>query len=148
MKLDSVKRIVTGKQKGAFSSMLWERPMKLKKAFAGNVVTKRSKGTVRFGVEYDNMKAVQEKREGGVLPEKNAGLPWGEWSAYPYLISHKGNSYLRTSKVPGSKIETEYFLNGRKVEKKDVEAMCLKSEFSGNEADCFNVNVENILSIK
>ena len=149
MKYSIIKEILKSNVKGSFRSMTWEKELPVKKAFAGNVIMKRSSGVVRLGIDYDNIKAVQEKRAIGSLPEVNAGLPWGTWKAFPYLIEHKGNFYLRCAESKNNKIETQYFLNGRKVEKKDIENMCLKSAFTNHaNMDVFNVNIENIISIR
>ena len=150
MNFATLKKVVTGSKKGAFRSIVWEREMKVKKAFAGNIIVKRSAGVVRFGVEYDNMKAVQAKRESGELSSQNAGLMWGEWMMYPYFIQHKGNVYLRCAKSPKNKVQSEYFLNGRKVDKSVIENMCLASEFKNNtsELDVFTINTENIIAIR
>ena len=149
MKYSIIKEILKANVKGSFRSMTWEKELPVKKAFAGNVIVKRSSGVVRLGIDYDNIKAVQEKRAIGNLPEVNAGLPWGTWKAFPYLIEHKGNFYLRCAESKNNKIETQYFLNGRKVEKKDIENMCLKSAFTNHaNMDVFNVNIENIISIR
>lgn len=149
MKYDILKKVVTGKQKGSFSSMVWERQLPVKKAYSGHIITKRSNGVVRFGVEYDNMKSVQQKRADGILPSENAGLTWGEWSMYPYFIKHKGNTYLRCTESPNNKVQTEYFLDGRKVFKEEISSMCLKSAFNNHgEMDCFTVNIDNIISVR
>ena len=149
MKFDTLKKVVLATTKGSFHSILWERPMKTKKAFAWNTIVKRSAGVVRFGIEYDNMKAVQDKRQTGELPAQNAGLQWGTWALYPYFIQHNGKTYLRCATSKGNTIQTEYFLNGKKVDKSAIENMVLASEFRQTESlDVFTLNTENILAIR
>ena len=162
MNFETLKKVVLSGTKGAFRSIVWEREMKTKKAYADYNIVKRSTAVVRFGVEYDNIKAVQEKRSTGELPAQNAGLQWGEWLLYPYFIKHKGNIYLRcaTSKVKRwrhnayficytGRIKSEYFLNGRKIDKAIIENMCLASEFRQTEKlDVFTINCENIIAIR
>ena len=133
MTFENLKKVVLSGAKGSFRSVLWERPMKTKKAFSNCVITKRTSAVVRFGVDYNNIKAVQEKRSNGELPNVNAGLPWGQWKMFPYFIEHKGNMYLRCAISPKNKMQTEYFLNGRKVEKSVIEGMVLASELKGKE---------------
>ena len=147
MLYSNLKNKVSKIQKGQFHSLLWERPCKLKKAFGNNVVVKRSSAVVRFGVEYDNINAVKEKRVSGELPAQNAGLQWGEWLLYPYFIKHKNQVYLRCSTVPNTKIRSEYFLNGTKVSFEQVENMLLASEKNTKKAEVFTINIDNILSI-
>lgn len=149
MTFENLKKVVLSGAKGSFRSVLWEKPMKTKKAFSNCVITKRTSAVVRFGVDYNNIKAVQEKRSKGELPSVNAGLPWGQWKMFPYFIEHKGNMYLRCVISPKNKMQTEYFLNGRKVEKSVIEGMVLASELKGKEnVDIFTVNCENILAVR
>lgn len=149
MTFATIKKVVLESTKGSFHSLLWERPMKTKKAYADMRIVKRSSAVVRFGVEYDNMKAVQQKRATGELPAVNAGLQWGEWKMYPYFITHKGNTYLRCATSKQNPTRTEYFLNGVKVDAETIKPMVLASEFSKSESqDVFTLNVDNILAIR
>lgn len=149
MNFSTLKKMVIGGTKGSFRSIVWERPMKTKKAFADQVIVKRSFGVVRFGIEYDNIRAVQEKRESGELPEVNMGLTWGEWMLYPYFIQHKGNVYLRCATSKGNKIRSEYFLNGKMVDKETIKNMCLASEFKNtDDLDVFTINTKNIIAVR
>lgn len=143
-----IKRRLENNQKGTFTSMVWERPVKTKKAFADNIITKRSEGVVRLGVEYDNMKDVKEKRMSGELPASNEGLQWGTWAEYPYIIEHKGNKYLRCATSQNNKIKTKYFVNGKETPFEDIENMVLASEKKKtDELDVFSVNIDNIIAL-
>lgn len=149
MNMNVIRDVVTRKQKGAFTSLLWERPLPVRKAFADNIVTKRTSAVVRFGIEYDNMGSVQEKRANGELPATNDGLKWGEWSLYPYFIKHKGKNYLRCTEAQNSPIHTEYFLNGKKVRREAVEPICTKAAFTDHsKLDVFTIDCDNILAIR
>lgn len=149
MNYQVIKTVLSRKQNGSFTSLVWERQLPVRKAYADNIVTKRSSGVVRCGISYDNMKSVQIKRADGILPAENAGLKWGEWLQYPNFIQHKGNIYLRCAESPNNKIKTEYFLNGRPVEKSEIEGICTKAAFTNHEnLDVFTINVENILAIR
>ena len=147
MLYSSLKNKLLKIQKGQFHSVLWERSCKTKKVYGNNVIIKRSSAVVRFGVEYDNIQAVQEKRASGELPAQNSGLQWGQWLLYPYFIKHKDNIYLRCSTVPNTKVKSEYFLNGAKVSFEQVENMLLASEKNAKKAEVFTINIDNILSI-
>ncbi len=133
MKYMTVKNKVKDTRRGAFSSLLWEREVKTKKGCA-DCIKKRVRATVRFGIDYDHMKAVQEGRKDGILPSKNTGLPWGHWDEYPYFIEHTPKGaitpvhYLRAYIGTGANLTTTYYLNGREVDKKVIEPMVLKSE--------------------
>ena len=62
------------------------------------------------GVEYKSL-AVNEDTETGPLP-------WGEWSQYPYVVTHKGQDYLRIYTVDGS-VKTQYFVDGIDVSREE-----------------------------
>lgn len=149
MNYSLIKSRLAQKQNGAFTSILWERPMKTLKAFSGQTITKRTSAVVRCGIEYDNIGRVIEARATGTAPAVNAGLPWGQWDDYPFSILHKGNRYLRVATVPNTRFTTEYFLNGVKVDKSAVQSMCIKSEFRDGEIpSVLTINTENILAMR
>jgi hypothetical protein len=104
--------------------------------------------SIRAGIDYDNLKAVKEKREDGTLPEVNQGLPWGQWVSFPYLIEHKGSHYIRL--YPSGHVETSYFLNGQPVEIEQIKEFVLASELpkeNSEKPDCITVNLENIVEL-
>ena len=148
MTYKDIMNTITTTGKGTFHRMTWSKELKtLAKYKDAFKVEKESTATVRFGVQYDNMKSVQGKRESGELPQENAGLPWGEWKEYPYTISHKGNEYLRASITPTTKIKTVYKLNGKEVDKTEIEKL-VRAESKGSKPDVLTVNIENIKNIK
>ena len=131
-------------KKGQICGLTMEKKLKTKKSFSG-VITKRTKMTVRAGVQYDNITAVKEARETGELPAENAGLPWGQWKIYPYVIEHNGKNYLRFSKLNGGQIETQYYLDGKEVKKSEIESFALASEFkTSGDFEVFSVSEENV----
>jgi hypothetical protein len=138
--------------KGAYYSMVIERPAKVRKSYSGLSITKRLTTVVKVGIGYDTFKAVKEAREDGTLPKENAGLPWGEWawlnpngsivgadeatddakSLYPYVITHKGGLYFRSYANLGQ-TKAEWFVGGEKVNKADIAPFLLSSETSDKE---------------
>lgn len=152
MEFSKVKSKINGFQKGSFHAVVWERPLKVKKAFGGNVVVKRTFGSgLRFGVKYDNMAAVQKKREDGTLPAENAGLIGRKWLVPDlFLESEKtGKTLVRVSLSESSKMNTQYFLNGRPVEKEEVAPMLYASDLKPHNmaVDCFDVSTDAIIAI-
>jgi len=151
MELRTLKSVVMKKQKGAFSSIVWEHDLDVRAPLKSEyIVTKRTRGIVRCGVEYDNIGAVKVDRQLGVLPTKNAGLQWGEWDEYPYFISHKGVHYLRVALVHGAKLHTEYRINGRLATKEQCIPLCVKSAFPSTEKvpEVLTIKAMNILAIR
>ena len=137
-------------KKGQFTSAAWSRPCKVKKGAPENIM-KSTVMTVRAGIDYDNLKSVQEKRESGALPEENAGLPWGQWKQFPYLIEHKGVDYVRLYPTQGDiQAKVEYFMNGLPVEYEAIESFLLSSEkrkADDKPIDCFTVKLADMIDM-
>jgi hypothetical protein len=136
-------------KKGQFVSLGTKRPLKVKKG--QTPIEKVSQFVARIGVEYDNMQSVKDKRESGELPEENAGLPWGEWVKYPYLISHKNEFYIRcsTTKNGSQKAKTHYYREGLEISIDDAKSAALASEFREKDnLDVFTIKVSSIIEIK
>ena len=137
-------------KRGAFRSILWERPLKTRKNVK-DVIVKRTYGTaLRFGVCYDNMASTQKGREDGTLPSENQGLRGREW-IIPNLTLRSlktGNTLVRLSLAQNSTFRTEYFKNGVKVDKAEIEPLVLKSEITSHQMpNVFDLCVDNILCI-
>lgn len=137
-------------KRGAFRSILWERPLKTRKNVK-DVIVKRTYGTaLRFGVAYDNLASTKQGRADGTLPAQNAGLIGREWIV-PNLTLRSlktGKTMLRVSLAKSSKFVTEYYLNGRKVDKAKIEPLVLKSEIRSHDMpEVFDVCTEDILAI-
>ncbi len=135
---------------GQFVSITYGRECKMRKGMPQ--VLKFSKMTLRCGIEYDNIAAVEAKRESGELPAENAGLSWGRYvpNLYPYIIEHKGSLYFRFFTVPNSaKTSPMFVLNGKEITKEEAERMCLASEFQERETtlETMTLKVEGILEI-
>lgn len=150
MRFETLKRIVLAKPNGTYSHIIWEKALPVRKNFPGITVVKRTSGTVRTGINYDNMASVQLKRMNGELPTQNAGLLWGEWLTYPHFIQHKGNKYLRVNLDSRNRLESEYFINGARATKEQAMVYCTKAAFPTNESkpDVLAINVDNIISIR
>jgi hypothetical protein len=135
-------------RKGQIVTLVTERPMKVRKNQLP--ITKRSEFQCRVGVNYDNIKAVQEKRETGELPAENAGLPWGEWVEFPYVISHKGELYLRCTVLNNDFYrEPVYTQQGDVISRETAQEQCLASEFSARgDNEVFTVKLSSVLSVK
>ena len=148
MNHNQVMQAISETPKGANIIVSWERPAKTKKSFQG-IVNKQVRMVGRIGVQYDNLKAVKEKRESGELPAENQGLAWGQFLVYPYLIGHKGKEYLRlyhgTSKIPYN--TAKFFVDGTEVEKSAIEDILLASEKIPCQGDCFVVQLDYITQI-
>lgn len=132
--------------KGTIATLKTVRTMKMRKGRAE--ILKQSTFQCRLGVNYDNIAAVQEKRENGTLPAENAGLPWGEWIQFPHLIGHKGNHYMRCTTVNSGFVpKVCFYQNGKEITKEQAEVDCLASEFAEKDNEVFTIKVESIIEV-
>lgn len=139
-------------KKGTFATVQYSRPVKVKKN--SPMITKVTRArNVRIGAQYDALKAVQLAK--GVnstqeAHELNTGLKGFEWDVYPTLLhSIKTNKqYIRVETNSNTLFETTYIMNGKVVNKADIEQYMLASEKSKGEMPVvFNIGVENITDI-
>jgi hypothetical protein len=151
MQLSVVDGIVSAATKGANIHIAWHRACKVKKNVT-DTITKAVKTVGRVGIDYNNQKAVQEKRESGELPTDPQPI-WhgkGEWAKWPYLIRHKdtGQHYVRLYAPTGSaKPEVQFYRNGVAVSKESIENDVLASEKKSEHGDCFCCKVEDMTDI-
>ena len=147
MQLAQVKSAILAAPKGSNIIVEWLRNAKVRKGCSP--VSKSVRMVGRMGIEYDNMKVVEAKREDGTLPAENNGLPWGVWAEYPYLIEHKGNYYLRLYNGTSATVHAEahFFRNGDEVTKESIMGDLLASEKEEKKGDCFCCKVEDITRI-
>lgn len=132
--------------KGQIVTLTTTRSCKVRKGEAP--IVKTSTFQCRIGINYDNMKSVQEKRADGTLPEVNAGLPWGQWVIFPYVITHNGEFYLRCTVLNGgNKTDTTFTRNGFIIDREEAKLACLASEFRDSDNDCFTVKVSGIIKV-
>lgn len=141
----------TLKRKGQIAGLLWERPLKVRKGVASRI-TKEVRCVARLGIEYDAQRAVQDARADGELPPVNAGLPWGQWAQYPYLIEHGDNLFIRLYPVAGRVPRVRYLLNDPEgnfpVDKAYAETLCLASEFREHTGGCLTLNVSHLRRLR
>lgn len=149
MQIGEIKDIIKSR-KGSNLSVIIGKTLKTRKGVS-DLVEKVTSIVIRGGIDYDNQKAVQEKRESGELPAENAGLPWGEWVEFPLHIAHKGTDYARFYPASGIDfpVKSEYYLNGELTTKEAVQSLCLASEFpqKKDEPLCYTIKAENVRAI-
>lgn len=150
MQLEQVKAAIAATPKGANIVVEWVRPVETYKGVTASV-TKSVRMVGRIGMEYDNLAAVQAKRESGELPAENKGLNGMEWIEAPWLLrSIKSGKYqirLYNGTSPNVKPETHWFLNGVEVAKEQVMALITAKEKDSSHGDCFSCKVENMTRI-
>jgi hypothetical protein len=135
-------------RKGQIVTVKTTRPVKVRKGMPA--INKTSEFQCRVGVNYDNIATVKEGRTDGTLPAENAGLPWGEWEIFPYVIAHKGERYVRCTLLQNNFHRAPVFTleDGSVIAKEDVIPMALASEFKeGNDNAVFNIKLSSILDV-
>lgn len=139
-------------KKGTFATVQYSRPVKVKKG--SPMITKVTKArNIRIGAQYDALKAVQTAK--GVANtqeahELNTGLRGFEWDIYPTVLhSIKTNEqYIRIETNSNSKFDTTYIMDGKVVNKADIEQYMMASEKSRGEMPVvMNIGVKNITDI-
>ncbi len=135
--------------KGQFSVAEWLRPCEVKKS-CPSPIFKHSRLSMRGGISYDSMKAVKEGRDNGSLPAVNAGLPYGQWLKYPYLIECNGDVLLRLYPNGNGTIEETYYMDGQPVTLDAIRPHLYASETRYEEAQPLvkNVKLKNMIDLK
>lgn len=79
-------------------------------------VAAKHKGRVMKLVTCDTQTGVDYQ---GLLMDRESGpLPWGQWSAFPWVIEHKGKEYVRLTHVRN--VDVEWFIDGESVSKDEA----------------------------
>jgi len=152
---DNVNEIISqtiSQRKGANVRLCWKRPVKTKKSAGLIKVEKEVCTTGRVGIDHENKKSTIAGRADGSLPAVNAGLPWGNWEWFPYIIEHNGQRYLRLNPpidnekrpIKVSSVVT-WFLNDTETTYEKIEAYLMASEKRNDrEKSVYNVKIESM----
>lgn len=137
--------------KGQHVLVTWTRPAKVRKDADGVVVTKRTSAYVRAGIAYSNLSSVKDAVASGER-EESKGLPWGAWSAWPFIIAHKGREYLRLYPAVFDNLrpKVEWTIDGRPATWSEVEPLVLASEKpkeTDEKPECFTVGADSIVAV-
>ena len=145
----SIREVALSK-KGTFATLEYSRPVKTLKACPVEIIKTTVARNVRIGAEYDSMKVVKDAKGVKTTAEAhalNTGLRGFEWVNYPTILQNrKGDKYLRIETNSNTKFDTEYFANGFRVDKKDIEHYIQASEksHSGNLPPVMNIKMDSI----
>lgn len=103
-------------QGGSFAHIEYNGIEKLpKKLGILGVVTKHTEGIVQMKYSYENAVNNRLEKQGDERNFKAQGLPFGQWFIPNFLIAHKGEMFIRFYTFKGGKLETTYFVDGRKA---------------------------------
>lgn len=153
MELATVQNVIANVRKGTNIVLEWQRPVKVKTAFADRDIQKYVRMIGRVGIDYNNQEIVKQKRSEGELPSQEKPI-WngkGEWVIFPYLFRHvdTDEQYVRLYASTSESIQpvVEWLIDGDVVDFEDVEPMLMASEKNSEKGDCFCCKMNNILRI-
>ena len=148
----SIREVALGK-KGTFATLEYSRPVKVKKGCPVEITKTTVARNVRIGAQYDALKSVQIAKGVDNINEAhalNTGLKGFEWDKYPTILksTKTGAQYVRVETNNNTKFESVYRVNGREVNKADVEQYFLASEKSkGDMPVVMNIKLDTIAYI-
>jgi len=90
-------------------------------------LSKITTGRFRSGIDYANLKSVQDGIASGERGEVEP-LPWGEWALFPWIILHKGVEYLRLYPVQDAAMDVLYVVDGANVTKEQFQELLTPSQ--------------------
>lgn len=151
MKLENIKTALENYQNGQFIRVGWQSRIESAKARKmGIEVVKMSEATVRLGIKYGNIHAVQVMRENETGEKKSHTVWFRHLEDFPVIIEHlqdEAKKYLQIFTVnKNSSPKVRYFVNDCEVSREHLEELgyCNPSEFKKNETLTFNVPIENL----
>jgi hypothetical protein len=133
--------------KGQFIKVAFATEKKPSAAHKGRTLKKVTHGVFRAGINFANLMSVKEGIRDGERGEVQP-LPWGKWTHFPYLIEHKGQTYVRLYPAVNGRVNVSYFVDGSPVDKDAFNSFLVPSEANRNDpVECFTVKADNIISI-
>jgi hypothetical protein len=132
---------------GQFASVTFKSNPKPAASFKGVVLEKVTTGVFRSGVNFANLTSVKDGIESNERGEVQP-LAWGSWENFPFVISHKGERFLRLTTVNGMKSKSTFKVNGVEVSKDEFEQFLVPSARSENKTptEVFNIKEANLVS--
>jgi len=131
--------------KGQFIKVSFQTEKKPAAAHKGISLKKITEGVFRAGINFANLMSVKEGIENGERGEVQP-LPWGRWTNFPYLIEHKGQTYVRLYPAVNGKVNVQYFVDGVATDKTTFNSYLTPSEANRNDpVECFTVKADNII---
>lgn len=133
---DITKKIISARN-GSFQSVSWKSNPTPAAAHKSVKLEKITRATVRAGIDFANLSSEKEREEIGALP-------WGAWENFPHTIIHKETRYVRL--YPSGNSETEFFVDGEKVNRQEFEKFLRPSDCAKKESPkCFTIKEENLI---
>jgi len=133
-------------KRGQIVDLIYKKKLKTLKNTASNI-EKVVERTARVGINYSNLGAIQEARKADPQ-DKEHPLPWGQWKIFPNVIEHNGKTYLRFYKAPNEYKKVLYLMDGKPVDKDQIEGLVYSDELDdNNDKLIFNVAEDHVIDI-
>jgi len=137
--------------KGQYVSLVTRTEVKPAATYKDVVLEKIISSKYRAGIQFKNLKSVQDAIEAGERDEVQP-LRWGKWKQYPYVIEHKEKEYIRLYPSTNSDngMEVKYKVNGQEVPRSTFNSYLKPSDLNkqGTAPECYYIALDNILEIK
>ena len=107
----------------------------------------RTVAAVEAGTAYADLAEVKAGIAAGKRGEVGS-LPWGEWAAFPYIVSHKGREYVRLNLAEAGIVSVAYEVDGEAVDAVTFKSYLTASAAKGGDRPLtITVPVENVRSV-
>jgi hypothetical protein len=133
---------------GEFIPVVWETSVRPAAAFKAHALRKITRAAVEVGTAYKDLADVKAdiaaEHRGPV-----GALPWGEWAAFPYIVTHKGNEYVRLNLSSKGVMSVTCFVDDVEVDRATFDTYVIPSQRAGAKPmpATITVPVENLRSL-
>ena len=133
---------------GQFRTVTFKSNPKPAAAFKGVSLEKVTSMCVRTGVDFSNLTSVKEGIANGERGEVQS-LPWGVWAKFPFIISHKGEEFVRLTLAANSKPSTIFKVDGLEVSREEFSKFLTPSDAKGSDkpVEVLTVKMKNLITI-
>lgn len=133
---------------GQFRTVTFKSNPKPAAAFKGVTLEKVTSMVVRTGVDFSNLTSVKEGIANGERGEVQS-LPWGSWVKFPFIISHKGEEFVRLTLAANSKPKTTFKVDGNEVSREEFVKFLTPSDAKGSDKplEVITVKMKNLINI-
>ena len=150
--LETVRTALDNAPKGANITLEWERDVETLKAHSDLNIRKHVVMVGRVEINYENLKAVKEKRANGELPpepkspwfyhdENTKGIIYNKRTDAPYVQLFNGTDSRHVPKV-------KFTLDGKEISKEEISTFITAKERKSEKGDVFCCKLENMIAIK
>jgi len=146
-------------KKGQYISAIFQTEKKGSAQHKAVRLEKRTSGTFRAGLSFENLASVKEGIEAGERSEVGS-LPFGRWEKFPYTILHtpaKTTQEIRYVRLYPSlnathRVSVQYLANGVEVSKEQFASYLTPSERKemlepAKQVECFTIKHGNLLQL-